>query len=67
MMNNSIQLDEYIQDNQLKLLIKIPFSIDVAKSYSSGELPTETIKEYRMMMLGLFDKIKNEILEAEYV
>jgi MinD superfamily P-loop ATPase len=62
-----LQLDEYIQDNQLKLLIKIPFSIDVAKSYSSGELPTETIKEYRMMMLGLFDKIKNEILEAEYV
>ena len=61
------QLDEYIHDNKLQLLLRIPFSMEIAESYSKGELPSETNKEYRQMMIDLFEKVKAEILETEYV
>ncbi|MBK7630324.1 MAG: ATP-binding protein [Ignavibacteriales bacterium] len=64
---NYYLLDEYIQKNKLNLLLKIPFRMDIAESYSKGELLTETIKDYRIMMLELLEKIKTEIVEKEYV
>ncbi|HSL88411.1 MAG TPA: ATP-binding protein [Ignavibacteriaceae bacterium] len=60
------QLDEYILDNKINLLLKIPFSMAIAESYSKGELPAATIKEYKQIMLNLFDKVKTEISETEY-
>ena len=59
-------LDEYIHDNQLNLLLRIPFRMDIAESYSKGELPTETVKDYKVMMLDLLEKIKKEIVKKEY-
>lgn len=63
---NFNKLDEYIHDNKLNLLLKIPFSMAIAESYSKGELPSETIKDYRQMMIGLFNKVIIEITETEY-
>jgi MinD superfamily P-loop ATPase len=60
------QLDDYIFDNKLTLLLKIPFRMEIAESYSRGELPAETIEDYRLMMLHLFEQVKNEIIENEY-
>ena len=61
-------LDEYIHDNKLNLLLKIPFRMDIAESYSKGELPSQTIKDYHLMMKELIDKIQKEIIEIkEYV
>jgi MinD superfamily P-loop ATPase len=60
------KLDEYIHDNRLTLLSKIPFRMDVAESYSRGELPTLIIEDYKEMILDLFDKVYNEILENEF-
>lgn len=59
-------LDEYIHNNKLNLLLKIPFRMDIAESYSKGELLTVTIKDYRIMMIELLEKIKKEIVEKEY-
>jgi MinD superfamily P-loop ATPase len=59
-------LDEYIQRNRLNLLLKIPFRMDIAESYSKGEMPTETVKDYKVMMVDLLGKIKKEIVEKEY-
>jgi len=59
-------LDEYIHDNQLNLLLRIPFRMDIAESYSKGELPTETVKDYKVMMVDLLEKIKKEIVKNEY-
>jgi len=59
-------LDEYIHDNQLNLLLRIPFRMDIAESYSKGELPTETVKDYKTMMVNLLEKIKKEIVIKEY-
>jgi MinD superfamily P-loop ATPase len=64
---NFPMLDEYIHNNKLNLLLKIPFRMDIAESYSKGELLTETIKDYRIMMIELLEKIKKEIVEKEYV
>lgn len=61
------QLDEYIHDSKLNLLLRIPFSMEIAESYSKGELPSETSNEYRKMMIDLYEKVKTEILETEYV
>lgn len=63
---NFVQLEEYIHDKKLNLLLKIPFRMDIAESYSKGELLTETIKDYRIMMIELLEKIKKEIVEKEY-
>lgn len=63
---NFNKLDEYIHDNKLNLLLKIPFSMSIAESYSKGESPSETIKDYRQMMIGLFNKVIIEITETEY-
>jgi MinD superfamily P-loop ATPase len=60
-------LDEYIHDNMLNLLLKIPLRMDIAESYSRGELPSQTIKDYHQMMEELIDKIKKVIAEEEYV
>lgn len=61
-------LDEYIHDKKLNLLLKIPFRMDIAESYSKGELPSQTIKDYHLMMKELIDKIKKKISEIkEYV
>jgi hypothetical protein len=40
--------------------------MDIAESYSKGELLTVTIKDYRIMMIELLEKIKKEIVEKEY-
>ena len=64
---NFPMLDEYIHNNKLNLLLKIPFRMDIAENYSKGELLTETIKDYRIMMIELLEKIKKEIVEKEYV
>lgn len=56
-------LDEYIHDNNLHLLLKIPFRMDVAESYSKGELPLKTVKDYGTMMNELLKKVKREIEE----
>jgi MinD superfamily P-loop ATPase len=60
------KLDEYIHNSKLTLLLKIPFRMDVAKNYSKGELPTLIIEDYKRMILDLFDKVYNEILENEF-
>jgi len=65
---NFVQLEEYIHDKKLNLLLKIPFRMDIAESYSKGELPSQTIKDYHQMMEELIDKIKKAIGEVkEYV
>jgi hypothetical protein len=40
--------------------------MDIAESYSKGQLPTETVKVYKVMMVELLEKIKKEIVEKEY-
>ena len=62
---NFVQLEEYIQDNKLNLLLKIPFRMDIAESYSKGELPSQTIEDYHQMMEELIDKIKKAIEEVK--
>jgi MinD superfamily P-loop ATPase len=64
---NFSSLDEYIHDNRLNLLLRIPHRMDIAESYSKGQLPTETVKVYKVMMVELLQKIKKEIVEKEYV
>jgi MinD superfamily P-loop ATPase len=55
--DNYSRLDEYIRYNMQNLLTKIPFRMDIAGSYSKGELTTEAIDDFRIMMKDLSEKI----------
>jgi MinD superfamily P-loop ATPase len=55
--DNYSRLDEYIRYNMQNLLIKIPFRMDIAGSYSKGELTTEAIDDFRILMKDLSEKI----------
>jgi MinD superfamily P-loop ATPase len=55
---NYSRLDEYIHFNMLNSLIRIPFRMDIAGSYSKGELTTESIEDFRLMMIELMERIK---------
>jgi MinD superfamily P-loop ATPase len=59
------KLEEYINGNDLNLLLKIPFRMDIAKCYSKGELPAAVTEDYRQMMVKLFAKVKKEIIEVK--
>jgi MinD superfamily P-loop ATPase len=45
--NNYSRLDEYIRFNMQTLLMKIPFRMDIAGSYSKGLLTTEAVEDFR--------------------
>jgi MinD superfamily P-loop ATPase len=61
--NNYSRLDEYIRFNMQTLLMKIPFRMDIAGSYSKGELTTDAVEDFKEMMQNLWVKIK----EINYV
>ncbi|MFO7445590.1 MAG: ATP-binding protein [Ignavibacteriaceae bacterium] len=58
------QLEEFINRNNLNLLLKIPFRMDIAESYSKGELLSGSIKDYEILMSELLTKIKKEVGEV---
>jgi MinD superfamily P-loop ATPase len=58
---NYSRLDEYIHFNMLKLLLKIPFRMDIAGSYSKGELITKPINDFNIMMNNLSEEVERDI------
>jgi MinD superfamily P-loop ATPase len=64
--NNYSRLNEYIRFNMQTLLMNIPFRMDIAGSYSKGELTTEAVEDFRLMMKELSEKII-AITEKTYV
>jgi MinD superfamily P-loop ATPase len=46
-----------LEENQIPVLLKIPYDKKIAQSYSKGELFSKTIVEYENAFLGLYNKI----------
>ncbi|EKE00914.1 MAG: cobyrinic acid ac-diamide synthase [uncultured bacterium] len=53
--NNAVE--KYCQDQDIEILMKIPFSRKIAEGYSSGESLIETLPEYKAAFQKLFTKI----------
>jgi len=54
---NFLELETYLEENQIPVLLKIPYDKKIAQSYSKGELFSKTIVEYENAFLGLYNKI----------
>lgn len=50
--------DIYCKEENIPVLMKIPFKKEIAKIYSKGEIIIEALPEYKKDFNGLFDKIK---------
>lgn len=53
------KVEEYCQKENISILMKIPFSKDIAISYSEGIPTVEALPEYRTYFRELLTKIKN--------
>jgi MinD superfamily P-loop ATPase len=57
--NNSI-IRDYCHDEGLEILLEIPYSEEIAKSYSSGTLPVSH-EEWGMQFAQLYSRIKERV------
>jgi len=58
------ELEEYLAENQIEVLLKIPFDRKIAESYSNGILPVKNSKKITAEFMRLFQKIQQKV-EAE--
>ncbi|OSS42661.1 MinD superfamily P-loop ATPase containing an inserted ferredoxin domain [Desulfurella amilsii] len=54
---NFLELELYLEENHIPILLKIPYDRNIAQSYSKGELFSKTIVEYKNAFLELYNKI----------
>lgn len=52
--------DKYCRNEDIPVLMRIPFSEEIARAYSKGEPIVEAFSEYRKNFKGLFNRIKDE-------
>ncbi len=55
------EIEEYADENNMEILMKIPFKRDIAECCSVGILPASVFPEYEEMIKKLMEKIKNRI------
>ena len=48
----------YLNDNNIPLLMEVPFDRSIAELYSEGKLIASENQEYQVQFLGLYHKIK---------
>jgi len=53
---NFLELENYLEENHIPILLKIPYDKNIAQSYSKGELFSKTI-EYENAFLELYNEI----------
>ncbi len=57
------RVEKYCKQENIPVLMKIPFSKEIAIAYSKGISVVETLTEYRVYFQKLFIKIKNYFLK----
>ena len=57
--NNSI-VEDYCKEEGIEILLKIPYSKEIAESYSGGTLPVQS-KEWAERFTELYDRIKERV------
>ena len=58
------EVEKYCQKRDIEILMKIPFSRKIAKSYSLGETLIEILPEYKEVFRKLFTTIENNYGQA---
>lgn len=55
------ELENYLTDNHIEVLLKIPFDRKIAESYSNGILPVNSSKKTKREFIQLFQLIQNKV------
>jgi MinD superfamily P-loop ATPase len=55
------RVHEYADEENLPVLMEIPFDRRIAEAYSRGEMLVEVIPEWREKFLDLFEKVKGAV------
>lgn len=58
--NNSL-IEDYCKGEGIEILLKIPYSNEIAKSYSKGILPVQSNKKWALRFLQLFNRLKERV------
>lgn len=58
--NNSI-VEDYCKEEGIEILLKIPYSKEIAESYSGGTLPVQSNIEWAARFIELYDKMKERV------
>jgi MinD superfamily P-loop ATPase len=53
----NLDTEQYLSDNNIQVLMRLPFDRKIAEIYAKGGLITEVLPEYRAMFNELTDKI----------
>lgn len=48
---------EYVKDENIPILMEIPFDLEIAKAYSQGRLIVDHLPQYRESFMALYNKI----------
>ena len=54
------KLDEYLEKEEIQILMKIPFDRDIAVAYSEGKNIIDVKPEYKERFKNLLNKIENK-------
>jgi len=55
------EVDRFCAKENIPILMKIPFSKEIASAYSNGEVIIDVLPQYREMFCGLLTKIKMQV------
>jgi MinD superfamily P-loop ATPase len=53
--------EKYLAENQIDILLRIPFDRKIAEAYSNGILPVNNSKEMKKEFIHLFELIRNKV------
>lgn len=60
------EMEQYLTENQIEVLLKIPFDRKIAEAYSNGILPVNSSDKRRSEFIGLIGIIKQKIEEKVF-
>ena len=61
-MDEDQSIQEYCRQENIAVLMEIPFMREIAECYSNGLLPVQIDDDWKRRFIGLFDKIKGGVM-----
>ena len=55
------KVDQYCEDNKIHVLMRIPFSSDIARAYAQGIPMVKALPEYKKEFRNVYREIKGEV------
>jgi len=60
-MEHDRSIQEYCKNENIEVLMEIPYLREIAENYSKGVLPAQINDEWKERFVGLYDKIKGGV------